>query len=267
MTSPSPPAHLLDATTSRLRAAGCVAAEEEAAELLASTNGDAGQLEDLVTRRCTGEPLAWLVGSVQFCGVRVQVQPGVYVPRWQSETLATAAGDLLPLDGLAVDLCTGSGAIAKVMATRRPEARILATELDPLAVACARANGVQVVAGDMAAGLTGVMAGTVDVVVAVVPYVPTGALHLLPRDVTTFEPRGALDGGDGGLRFLSQAVREAAILLQPSGWLLLELGGDQAQLLAPLLDELGYEKGVALHDDEGDLRGLIVHRTKGLPPV
>ena len=121
-----------------------MAAEEEADELLDASGGSPDRLEALVARRCAGEPLAWLVGSVTFCGETVLVQPGVYVPRWQSEPLALEAATRLPRHGLAVDLCTGSGAIAVVLSRRRPEARVVATEIDPVAVACARANGIEV---------------------------------------------------------------------------------------------------------------------------
>ncbi|HEY2215512.1 MAG TPA: methyltransferase, partial [Acidimicrobiales bacterium] len=187
-----------DQVVATLRRAGCVAAEEEAADLIAFTAGDGPRLTDLLARRCTGEPLAWLIGSVQFCGHTVLVQPGVYVPRWQSEPMALAAAALLPENGVGVDLCTGSGAIAVVMTARRPQATVLATDIDPLAVACAQANGVEAYQGDMASALPDDIAGVVDVVVAVVPYVPTDELQHLPRDVVAFEPLQALDGGPQG---------------------------------------------------------------------
>ena len=110
-----------------LRAAGCVAAPEEADELLEAAAGDPVRLRALVSRRCAGEPLAWVTGSVRFCGLIVEVWPGVYVPRWQSEHLAEEAARRLPGDGLAVELCAGAGAIASVLGRRRPGARVLAT--------------------------------------------------------------------------------------------------------------------------------------------
>ena len=250
----------LDPTTVKLRAAGCVAAEEEAAELSAVAGADRARLDELVERRCAGEPLAWLTGSVRFCGETVLVGHGVYVPRWQSEPLALEAAARLPERGLAVDLCTGAGAIAVVLARRRPLARVVASEIDPLAVACARANGVEVFEGDMAASLPAALVGRVDVVTAVVPYVPTGELRLLPRDVIAFEPRHALDGGEDGVRFLQSAVREAAALLRPSGSLLLELGGDEAELLGPALADHGYSDVELLLDKDRELRGLVGRR-------
>ena len=158
---------------------------------------------------------------------------------------------------MAVDLCTGSGAIAVVLARRRPKARVVATEIDSRAAACARGNGIEVVEGDMAAGLPAALAGRVDVVTAVVPYVPGGELRLLPRDVVAFEPRRALDGGADGTVHLARAAVAAARLLRPGGSLLLELGGDQAGLLGPLLAEHGYRETELLTDEEGDPRGLV----------
>lgn len=247
----------LVATTARLRAAGCVAAEEEAALVVGRAGGDPDRLRDLIARRCTGEPLAWLIGSVPFCGETVVVHPGVYVPRWQTEPMATEAVDRLPERGSAVDLCTGAGAIATVLARRRPAARVVATEIDPTALACARANGVEVLEGDLAAPLPDELRGTVDVVTAVVPYVPTGELRLLPRDVLAHESRRALDGGDDGTDLLVRAASEATELLRSGGSLLLELGGDQADLLAPTLQTLGYGEVDQLVDDDGDVRAVV----------
>jgi release factor glutamine methyltransferase len=244
----------------QLRDAGCIAADDEALALVDTAGGDAELLTSLVERRCGGEPLAWLVGSVQFCGETLSVRPGVYVPRWQTEPLASEAVARLPDHGVAVDFCTGAGAIAAVLSHRRPMARVLATELDPVAAACARDNGVDVFVGDLAHPLPDGLVGGVDVVTGVVPYVPSNALHLLPRDVLAFEPKVALDGGQDGLDVLVRAVAEAAPLLRTGGSLLLELGGDQADRLGPHLAEHGYGDIVQFTDDDGDLRGVCARR-------
>ena len=146
----------------RLAAAGCVAPEEEAAELVAFAAGDRELLAALVERRTNGEPLAWLVGGVTFCGLRVRVDPGVYVPRWQTEPLARRASQLLPAGGVAVDLCTGAGAIACVLAASVPSATVVATDVDPAAVACARANRVDARLGHLDAPLPAALLGAVD---------------------------------------------------------------------------------------------------------
>jgi release factor glutamine methyltransferase len=214
----------------------------------------------LIARRCQGEPIAWLIGSITFCGETVLVHQGVYVPRWQSEPMALEAVSRLPDDGIAIDLCTGSGALAVVLGRRRPGARVLATETDPVAITCARANGVDVYRCDLTEGLPSELFGRVDVVTAVVPYVPTGDLKHLPRDTLAFEPRHALDGGVDGTDLLERATRQVAPLLRPGGSLLLELGGHQPELLQPILDACGYEDSQASFDEDGDLRALYCRR-------
>jgi len=243
-----------------LRQAGCIAAEEEAAELITCVDGDVQRLRDLLARRCAGEPLAWLVGSVQFCGETVLVHPGIYVPRWQTEPMAQRASALLPNEGIAVDFCTGSGAIAVVMSRQHPHATVMATDIDPLAVACARANGLIAFEVDMAEGLPDGLAHSVHVITAVVPYVPTDELVHLPRDVVAFEPLGALDGGPQGIDHLVRAVNASTALLRPGGSLLLELGGNEAELLLPTLTQHDFQLVEHLIDEDGDLRAIVCRR-------
>src|SRR5919109_3146373 len=166
------------------------------------SRGGVVSLDELVRRRLGGEPLAWITGSVRFCGARIRVRPGVFVPRPHTETLAIRASALLPDDGNCVDLCTGSGAVAVVVMAAHPGGNVVGTDIDPVAVACARENGVDARLGDLDEPLPHSLHGRVDVMTAVVPYVPTEALHLLPRDVLAHEPRRALDGGDGGTAML-----------------------------------------------------------------
>jgi release factor glutamine methyltransferase len=233
-----------------------VAPYEEADELTDAAGGDAERLERLVARRVTGEPLAWLTGSVIFAGHRVVVHDGVYVPRWQTESLVRRAVQLLPPDGLAADLCTGSGAVALSLGRARPGARVVATDIDRLACRCAAANGAEVYTGHLAEPLPGELRGHFDVVVAVVPYVPSEELVFLPRDVQEYEPLHALDGGPHGTAVLDQAVRAAAGLLRPGGSVLLEVGGDQDRALAGVVEESGFGPLVRHEDDEGDLRAI-----------
>jgi release factor glutamine methyltransferase len=239
-----------------LTEAGCIAAGGEADELIQAAAGDAEVLDDLVSRRITGEPIAWLTGAVTFCGLRLFVAPGVYVPRSQTEPLARRAATLLPSAGAAVDLCTGTGAIAAVLAAAVPTARVLATELDDQAVRCARRNGVEVFEGFLEDPLPRAFEHRVDVLTAVVPYVPTGSLRLLPRDVQAFEPRLALDGGADGTDLLEEVVRRSARWLRPGGWILLELGGDQAEPIGRLLHDVGFEGLDVMADEDGDPRAI-----------
>jgi release factor glutamine methyltransferase len=235
---------------------GFLAAEEEASELLARAGEDSALLQSLLARRLTGEPLAWITGRAVFCGVEVRVDAGVYVPRWLSEPLAERAASRLPDGGVAVDLCTGSGAIAALLMARRPHARVVATDVDARAVACARSNGVEAYQGDLFAPLPPELHGRVDVVVAVVPYVPTPELALLQRDTFTFETPLAYDGGDDGTRFLRRVIAAAPQYLCPGGALLLEMGGAQDELLRDDLAAHGYTGVRILTDEDGDLRGI-----------
>jgi release factor glutamine methyltransferase len=236
--------------------AGFVAAAEEAGELLARAGGDQELLDALVARRLTGEPLAWITGSVCFCGLEIAVDPGVYVPRWQTEALALRAVERLPANGVAVDVCTGAGAIAKTLMARRPQARVLATDLDERAVACARRNGVEAHRGDLLAPLPRALEGRVDMVVGVVPYVPTGDLRLLHRDALTFESTLSYDGGEDGTALLRRVVADSTRFLRRGGALLLELGGHQADALGDDLGRLGYVDVDVLRDEEADVRGI-----------
>lgn len=245
-----------EALVTRLCAAGFIAAEEEAHELLAYAAGDTALLDSLLRRRLTGEPLAWIIGHTRFCGVQLRVDSGVYVPRWQSEALAHRAVERLPANGVAIDLCTGSGAIARILTRNRPGARVVASDLDERSVACAAANGVEVYRGDLFAPLPSELEGRVDVVVGVVPYVPTPALPLLQRDTFAFESALAYDGGRDGTDILRRVLRESRLFLRPGGALLLELGGDQADALGDDLARLGYIDVSVLVDDEGDVRGV-----------
>jgi release factor glutamine methyltransferase len=239
-----------------LSGAGFVAGEEEAEELLACAAGDAELLDSLVGRRLTGEPLAWITGSVVFCGLEVRVDPGVYVPRWQSELLARRAAERLPAEGTAIDLCTGSGAIAKTLMANRPGTRVVASDVDERAVACATANGVEAYRGDLFAPLPRTLQRRVDVVVGVVPYVPAPKLPLLQRDTFAFESPLSYDGGPDGTEILRRVLIESPRFLRPGGALLLELGGEQADALGDDLARLGYVDVTGLIDEDGDVRGI-----------
>jgi release factor glutamine methyltransferase len=240
----------------RLAGAGFVAAHEEAGELLSRAEGDAVLLDSLVSRRLDGEPLAWITGSTSFCGLQIRVDPGVYVPRWQSEDLARRAIERLPTEGTAIDVCTGSGAIGKVLATARPRARVVGTDIDERAVACASANGLQCYEGDLFAPLPQSLEHGVDVIVGVVPYVPTEALEFLSRDTFEFESTLSYEGGPDGTRILRRVLDDGVRFLRLGGALLLELGGEQAELLLDDLGRLGYVSGSVLTDEDGDVRGI-----------
>ena len=224
--------------------------------MLAFAAADPALLDASVRRRLTGEPLAWITGTVVFCDVTVRVDRDVYVPRWLSEPLARRAVRRLPATGTAIDLCTGSGAIAAVLRAHRPHARVVASDIDSRAVACAARNDVDVYLGDLFSPLPTDLAGHVDVVVSVVPYVPTPELPLLQRDTFAFERPLSYDGGTDGTDILRRVIREGPRFLRDGGALLLELGGDQAGILTEELVLLGYTEPTVLTDEDGDVRGI-----------
>jgi release factor glutamine methyltransferase len=246
-----------------LAAGGFVDAANEADELLRASIAGAGPIDELIARRLEGEPLPWITGSIAFSGRSIRVDPGVFVPRRQTEWLARRAVELLPPAGMALDLCTGCGAVAAVLASARPRASILGTDVDPVAVACARANGVRALLGDLDEPVPASWRGRVDLVTAVVPYVPTEELHLLPRDVLSHEPRRALDGGPGGTSVLVRAVDAAGRWLRPGGSVLLEIGGAQAAAISTTLTGAGLVDIRVHRDDAGRDRAIEGRREIG----
>ena len=243
--------------TARLARAGCVAAAAEARELQQAAP-DPPTLEEWVQRRSAGEPLAWITGATTFCGHRLHVATAVYVPRPHSEELAHRAAAFLPAGGRALDLCTGTGAIAAHLRASDPTARVVGVDRDPRAAVCAARNGVPTIVGDLADAVAG--DATWDVVTAVAPYVPTGALRLLPADVQRFEPRVALDGGRDGLALVGRIVDAAARLLRRGGRVVLELGGEQGDTIAGVLAGAGFDAVEPWWDECDDLRGLAARR-------
>jgi release factor glutamine methyltransferase len=244
---------------------GCIAPSAEADALFSASSEGAGPIEELVARRLSGEPLAWITGSVRFCGIRLRVDPGVFVPRPHTQALARTAVSLLPAAGIAVDLCTGSGAVAAVLSSAHPRAAVVATDVDPGAVACARRNGVRALLGDLDEPLSPSLRGRVDVMTAVVPYVPTEELHLLPRDVFANEPRRALDGGPRGTTVLIRAAEAAARWLRTGGSVLLELGGEQAGEVATTLADLDLSEIRVHRDADGQDRAIEARRPAPQP--
>jgi release factor glutamine methyltransferase len=241
----------------RLRAAGCVFAEDEARLLTAAADTPAG-LAALVERRVAGEPLEHLLGWAEFCGLRIAVDPGVFVPRRRTallvrEAVALLAGRAAP--ATVVDLCCGSGALAAAVAAAVGPVTLHATDVDPAAVRCARRNlagaGGQVHEGDLDAPLPPGLRGRVDVLVANVPYVPTAELPLMPPEARDHEPRAALDGGGDGLDVLRRVATAAPAWLAPGGHLLVETSARQAAQAAEAFAAAGLAARVVTDDDLG----------------
>jgi release factor glutamine methyltransferase len=215
---------------SRLRAAGCVFAEEEAA-LLQEAATSSSQLEWLVAQRVSGVPLEHLLGWVEFRGRRVVVAPGVFVPRRRSEFLVEQALSFVRPGSVVVDLCCGCGALGAAVLAAEPSVELYAADIDPAAVRCARHNVPRVYLGDLFDALPSSLRGKVSVVMANVPYVPTSAIALMPPEARDFEPRVALDGGPDGLTVARRVLASAPDWLGPGGVVLFEASPAQAASL------------------------------------
>ncbi|WP_369135298.1 putative protein N(5)-glutamine methyltransferase [Modestobacter sp. I12A-02662] len=234
----------------RLRAAGCVFAEDEA-RLLLDTAGTPAELEELVGRRVTGEPLEHLLGWAGFCGLRIAVGPGVFVPRRRTELVVRLAAPRVRPGDVVVDLCCGSGAVAAAVAAAVPGVEVHAADLDPAAVAVARRNlgSGAVHQGDLFDALPGALRGRVAVLTANAPYVPTAAIGLMPPEARDHEPRTALDGGADGVDLHRRIAAGAPPWLAPGGVLLVETSERQASATAAAMTAAGLRAGVVRDDD------------------
>jgi release factor glutamine methyltransferase len=262
MSGPAPPAGLVD----RLRAAGCVFAEEEAVLLVGAAEDEAG-LERLVAGRVRGVPLEQLLGWAEFCGLRLQVAPGVFVPRRRTELLVAVALEDLSGREAVVDLGCGTGAIAAALLAAVPGLDVWATDIDPAAVACARTNlpPGRVVEGDLYAGLPDELRGCVALLAANAPYVPTDAIATMPPEARDHEARVALDGGADGLDVQRRVIAGAPGWLAPGGRLLVETSTRQADRTAAAMTDAGLAAEVR-HD--ADLDGTVaVGRSPGVTPA
>ena len=242
----------------RLRAAGCVFAEDEARLLIEAADGPA-RLEELVSRRVAGEPLVPLLGWVEFCGLRLQVDPGVFVPRRRTQLLARRAAARAQAavestgEAVGVDLCCGVGAIGAVVRDAVPAADVYAADLDPAAVRCARRNlpAERVFEGDLFSALPVELRGRIDVLAVNAPYVPTAAIALMPPEARDHEPGVALDGGADGLDLHRRIAAAAAAWLAPGGSLLIEASEEQADVSAALFADGGLRTSVESDQDAG----------------
>jgi release factor glutamine methyltransferase len=215
----------------RLRAAGCVFAEDEA-RLLVSAARTPAELSAMVDRRAAGLPLEHVLGWAEFCGLRIAVDPGVFVPRRRTEFLVRQAVALAGRTPVVVlDLCCGSGAVGVALAAALDQVELHAADVDPAAVRCARRNVADagtVYEGDLYEPLPAALRGRVDVLAANVPYVPTEEVGLLPAEAREHEALVALDGGGDGLDVLRRVTDAAARWLAPGGHLLVETSERQA---------------------------------------
>jgi len=218
-------------TSAALRAAGCVFPEDEA-QLLISAAQTPADLATMLERRADGLPLEHVLGWAEFCGLRIAVDPGVFVPRPHTEFLVGQAVALAPPEAVVVDLCCGAGAIGAAVVASLDRAELHAVDIDPAAVRCARRNvpaNARVYEGDLYEPLPADLRGRVDVLVANAPYVPTDSIQLMPREARDHEPLLALDGGADGLDVVRRVTAAAPLWLAPGASLLIETSERQAE--------------------------------------
>ena len=270
--STSPSSLSLPVVVLRLRAAGCVFAEDEA-RLLVSGARTPSHLAEMVDRRVAGLPLEQILGWAEFCGLRIVLEPGVFVPRRRTEFLVSqaitlagqsAAGPSTARPQTVVDLCCGSGAVGGALAARLEGIELHAADVDPAAVRCARRNvaavGGHVYEGDLYEPLPAALRGRVDLLTVNAPYVPTEAIRLMPPESRRYEARVALDGGADGLDVQRRVAAAAPMWLAPGGHLLVETSERQASRTREVLARVGLVSWVA-SSDELDATVVIGTRT------
>ncbi|HEU5222208.1 MAG TPA: putative protein N(5)-glutamine methyltransferase [Candidatus Lumbricidophila sp.] len=263
------PADGADELVARLRAAGCVFAEDEAAVLRTSA-ADTEELERMTRLRVGGEPLEYVVGWAAFAGLRIVVEPGVFVPRRRTELVAELALEHALRTGaqpaVVVDLCCGAGAIGAAVLAGAARVgryvRVVASDLDPVAVRVARRNleslGGEAVEGDLLTALPAALRGHIDVLAVNAPYVPTAAIALMPPEARDHETTLALDGGPDGLELHRRIAAEAAGWLAPGGCLVIEVSEEQSAESARCFAAAGFVTQV-VQDPERDATVLRAH--------
>ncbi len=271
---------VLDWTTDHLKKHGCETARLDAEILLAFsrdcqriqlyteydaplTADERARMRDLVKRRAGHEPVAYLVGFREFFGLDFEVEPGILIPRPDTETLIVATLELAR--GMAspriLDLCTGSGCIAAALAENCRSAAVTAVEIDDRAVAVAARNlqkhdltdRVTLLHGDLFEPVS--PGDSFDLIVSNPPYVTTAEMDTLPPDVRLHEPRRALDGGTDGLDIVRRIISDGQHRLKSGGAMLLEISSEQAATVVGLFAQAGeFEPAIVAKDLAGHSR-------------
>lgn len=229
-------------------------AEDEARLLLAAASTPT-ELDALVARRVDGEPLEVVLGWAEFCGLRIAVDTGVFVPRRRTGFLVETAAALTTRGAVVVDLCCGTGAVGAAVAAKVGHVELHASDIDPAAVRCARRNIAEchgwAYVGDLYDGLPAELSGRVDVLLVNAPYVPTESIAMMPPEAREHEPRIALDGGTDGLDVQRRVSSAAHEWLAPGGHLLIETSERQAPGTADAVAEGALTPRVARSEEYG----------------
>ena len=228
-----------------------------------------GNFFDLVKRRCSREPLQYILGEVSFYGRSFHVTPDVLIPRPETELLVEACLGRIKSPRRILDVGTGSGCIAVTLACERPEAIVLAVDSEENALSVALSNArrhevldrVQILCGDLATAIgSGCRA---DLIVANLPYIPLPAFDRLQTEVRDFEPESALCGGEDGLLLIRRLIADLPRLLQPAGLIALEIGEDHGEAVQSLFEETrSFGKVEVIQDLSGRNRMAFAVRTR-----
>ncbi|MGJ7909957.1 putative protein N(5)-glutamine methyltransferase [Neobacillus sp. LXY-1] len=243
----------------RLRNEGCVFPEEEA-HLLISEAKSKEELMNFVDKRASGFPLEYVVGFTTFCGLRIEIEPGVFIPRRRTEFLVQKAIEVIKSNDVVLDLCCGSGAVGAAITNHVKQNSLHSVDIDPVAVRCASRNitmmGGQPYLGDLYKALPHSLKGQVNLIVANAPYVPTDSVELLPREARLYEPKMALDGGKDGLDLHRKIAEEAKNWLVSGGHLLIETSEMQSARTSEIFTKAGFITRM-VRDEEWDATIVI----------
>ena len=246
-------------------------------------HGNGGTDEDhaeayfnLIDRRASGEPLQYIVGEQEFMGLSIRVNNSVLIPRQDTETLVETAIDFArdKKNSMSIlDMCCGSGAIAVSMAHFLPKAKITACDISADALDVARKNAasngfekrINFIESDlyMPVHKAKPMKDKFDMILCNPPYIRSDVIPTLQREVREFEPMLALDGGDDGLDFYRRMVTESAVHLKKEGYILFEIGYDQAEHVMQLLKDDGNYSDIHTHKDLARLDRVVTAKLKG----
>ncbi len=256
----------IEAATVEARLIAATAAGKTTAELvrdlrLYTSDDTAGRAANMLRRRLSGEPVAYITGVWEFMGLPMEVTRDVLIPRVDTETLAVTAIDSLTgrkMDARVLDLCSGTGCIGCSIASALPQSRVVLADVSAQAVAVSRRNverngllgRVSMMTADVTK-LPPLMTGSFDLVVCNPPYIPTTEILTLDPSVRDFEPIWALDGGDDGLDFYRAVMRNWKSVVRTGGAVMFEVGEDQAERVKDLLLISGFHDAASVKDTRG----------------
>jgi release factor glutamine methyltransferase len=276
---------VLDWTIGHLKSHGCESPRLDAEILLAHARGcqrirlyteydapltleERAKMRELVQRRATLEPVAYLVGFREFFGLDFEVQPGVFIPRPDTETLVITALDIASEieTPRILDVCTGSACIPVSIAANCQASRLTAVELDPQVFEVASRNiqrhemesRIELLQGDLLAPLSA--DAKFDVITSNPPYITDSEMESLPPDVRNHEPHLALQAGPDGLDVVRRLIPDANQFLVDGGALLLEIAAEQAEAVVALFEVAGTYEPAQIAHDLGDRSRVVWSR-------